>query len=322
MGAVSRRAAERMGLALQLCGLGYPGFVPADLASPPREAVAFVAKQVGVAAGTFARYAQEVDGCSRRCHVSAVVEQAGWRLCGPGEWKALGDSLTARALEHDTPSVLFRQALAQLRTDRVVRLGLDRVTGSVQRPGHRPRGESVGVSTHVSTPSCGSHIRLATTSAASGPAAAAPRPGRRHRRALGTTWSAWAARSSSATSRLRCSSPSSRLAPASTPWPRPCSSTASSWHSPRPALVHRRGLPSPHRPPAQPGRGPQRPPPLIFFANRGAVRSPHHDDQTTQAHCHTLVVNACVLSTTGYMEDAIDAEEADGHEVTTTPRPT
>jgi TnpA family transposase len=44
---------------------------------------------------------------------------------------------------------------------------------------------------------------------------------------------------------------------------------------------------------------------FIFYANRGAVRYPHHDDQTTQAHCHTLVVNACVLSTTGYLEDAI-----------------
>ena len=126
-----RGAAERIGLAVQLCGLGYLGFVPADLAGTPREVVAFVAKQVGVAAGTFARYAREVDGRSRRRHVSAVVEQAGWRLCGPGEWKALGDSLTARALEHDTPSVLFRQALQQLRTDRVVRPGLDRVMRAV-----------------------------------------------------------------------------------------------------------------------------------------------------------------------------------------------
>src|SRR5450755_615762 len=53
----------------------------------------------------------------------------------------------------------------------------------------------------------------------------------------------------------------------------------------------------------------------IFFANRGAVRHPHHDDQSTQAHCHTLVVNACVLSTTGYLQDAIDAQRADGHPV-------
>jgi TnpA family transposase len=54
---------------------------------------------------------------------------------------------------------------------------------------------------------------------------------------------------------------------------------------------------------------------FIFFANRGAVRYPHHDDQTTQAHCHTLVVNACILSTTGYLQDAIDAQRADDHPV-------
>ncbi len=54
---------------------------------------------------------------------------------------------------------------------------------------------------------------------------------------------------------------------------------------------------------------------FIFFANRGAVRYPHHDDQTTQAHCHTLVVNACVLSTTGYLQDAIDAQRSAGHHV-------
>jgi TnpA family transposase len=126
-----RGAAERIGLAVQLCGLGYLGFVPADLASTPREVVAFVATQIGVAVATFTRYAREVDGRTRRRHVAAVVEQAGWRLCGPGEWKALGDSVTARALEHDTPSVLFRQALSQLRTDKVVRPGLDRLMRAV-----------------------------------------------------------------------------------------------------------------------------------------------------------------------------------------------
>jgi hypothetical protein len=54
---------------------------------------------------------------------------------------------------------------------------------------------------------------------------------------------------------------------------------------------------------------------FIFFAHRGKVRYPRHDDQTTQAHCHSLVVNACVLSTTGYLQDAIDAQRAEGHPV-------
>ena len=44
------------------------------------------------------------------------------------------------------------------------------------------------------------------------------------------------------------------------------------------------------------------------------IRS-NHDDQTTQAHCHTLVVNASILSTTGYLQDAIDACTAEGHQV-------
>jgi hypothetical protein len=134
-----RGAAERIGLAVQLCGLGYLGFVPAALAGTPREVVQFVAKQIGVAAATFTRYAREVDGRTRRRHVAAVVEQAGWRGCGQGEWKALRDWLIARALEHDTPSVLFRQALQQLRSDRVVMTRPRPAhAGGVHRQGHRP----------------------------------------------------------------------------------------------------------------------------------------------------------------------------------------
>jgi TnpA family transposase len=126
-----RGAAERIGLAVQLCGLGFLGFVPADLAGTPGEVVQCMAKQVGVAPAAFTRYAREVDGRTRRRHVAAVVDQAGWRGCGRHEWNALGDWLTARALEHDTPSVLFRQALRQLVAVRVVRPGLDRLMRAV-----------------------------------------------------------------------------------------------------------------------------------------------------------------------------------------------
>jgi TnpA family transposase len=31
-----------------------------------------------------------------------------------------------------------------------------------------------------------------------------------------------------------------------------------------------------------------------------------------QAHCLTLVTNACVLSMTGYLQDAIEASRAEG----------
>lgn len=54
---------------------------------------------------------------------------------------------------------------------------------------------------------------------------------------------------------------------------------------------------------------------FLSFGHLGHVRHRHHDDQTMQAHCLTLVTNACVLSTTRYLEEAIDAHRADGHEV-------
>lgn len=136
-----RGAVERLGLAVQLAGLGFLGFVPADLAGTPAEVVSFVAIQVGAAPASFARYVREVDGRTRRRHIAAVVAQAGWRTCGRGEWKALGDWLRARALEHDTPSVLFHQALGQLRADRVVRPGLDRLARAVSAARMRAQDE-------------------------------------------------------------------------------------------------------------------------------------------------------------------------------------
>ncbi len=47
---------------------------------------------------------------------------------------------------------------------------------------------------------------------------------------------------------------------------------------------------------------------FIFYAHRGQILHRRHEDQTMQAHCHTLVVNACILSTTWYLHDAVDAD--------------
>src|SRR5450759_692137 len=50
----------------------------------------------------------------------------------------------------------------------------------------------------------------------------------------------------------------------------------------------------------------------LWVAQRGNVHHRHHDDQTMQAHCHTLLTNACILWTTLYLQDAVDAHRADG----------
>ncbi len=126
-----RGAGERIGLAVQLAALRFLGFIPAELSDAPREVARHVGDQIGVAAATFRRYAREVDGRTRRRHVADVIEHAGWRTCGPADWSALAGWLTERALEHDTPSILFGQALDQLRAERIVRPGLDRLMRTV-----------------------------------------------------------------------------------------------------------------------------------------------------------------------------------------------
>ncbi|MGH9157492.1 MAG: Tn3 family transposase [Acidimicrobiales bacterium] len=54
---------------------------------------------------------------------------------------------------------------------------------------------------------------------------------------------------------------------------------------------------------------------FLSFGHRGHMRHRHHDDQTMQAHCLTLVANACILSTTRYLAEAIDAHRAGGYEL-------
>ncbi len=83
-----RAAADRLGLAVQLCALPFLGFIPADLAATPAQVVERLAERIGVSPGALARYVGEVSGRSRREHVETVVARAGWRPCGRGEWKA------------------------------------------------------------------------------------------------------------------------------------------------------------------------------------------------------------------------------------------
>ena len=51
----------------------------------------------------------------------------------------------------------------------------------------------------------------------------------------------------------------------------------------------------------------------LFFAHRGEITRPGIHDQTAQAHCHTLLTNACVLWNTLYLGHAITAHRNEGH---------
>jgi len=54
---------------------------------------------------------------------------------------------------------------------------------------------------------------------------------------------------------------------------------------------------------------------FIAFAHNEKMRHRQHEDQTMQAHCLTLVANACILSNTTYLQHAIDDERSAGRSI-------
>ena len=73
--AIRRGAANRLGLALQLCALRYLGFVARNLSAAPRSAACFVADQLEVSPDEIQSYARREQ--TRRQHFTEVREHLG-----------------------------------------------------------------------------------------------------------------------------------------------------------------------------------------------------------------------------------------------------
>jgi hypothetical protein len=117
-----RSARDRLGLAVQLCTLPWLGFVPDDVTAAPPAVVTRLAEQLHVDAGALAGYGEREQ--TRTDHLRLVLQYAGWRVPRSLEVKELDEFLLARAMEHDSPSLLFRLACEHLRASQVVRPGV------------------------------------------------------------------------------------------------------------------------------------------------------------------------------------------------------
>ncbi|GAA4602539.1 hypothetical protein GCM10023195_07860 [Actinoallomurus liliacearum] len=126
--APGRGAEARLGLAVQLCSLPWLGFVPDDLLGVPRAALQRLASQLVVFPGALQYYVQSTRKRpqTRSDHLKLVMRYLKWKTTTPGgqEMKELEQFLLDRAMEHDTPSLLFQQATEHLISAKVVRPGV------------------------------------------------------------------------------------------------------------------------------------------------------------------------------------------------------
>jgi len=101
-----RSPRERFGPAVQLCTLAWLGFVPDDVTAAPPAAVGRLADQLHLDAGVLAGYGEREP--TRTDHLRLVSQYSGWRLPRSLRNKELEEFLLARAMEHDSPSLLFQ----------------------------------------------------------------------------------------------------------------------------------------------------------------------------------------------------------------------
>jgi TnpA family transposase len=116
-----RGPADRLGLAVALSTLPWLGFVPDTVSAAPPMAVARLADQLGVDPAELRSYGRRAK--TRTEHLRLVAKYLGWRLPTTLELKELDEFLLARALEHDSPTLLFRLGCEYLISARVIRPG-------------------------------------------------------------------------------------------------------------------------------------------------------------------------------------------------------
>jgi hypothetical protein len=119
-----RGPADRLGLAVTLATLPWLGFVPDEVRAAPPAAVARLAERLGLDPVVLAGYGQRAH--TRTDHVRLVAGYLGWKSApaGSAAIKDLEQFLLDRAMEHDSPGLLFTVAAEYLISAKTIRPGV------------------------------------------------------------------------------------------------------------------------------------------------------------------------------------------------------
>jgi len=113
-----RRASNRLGFAVQLALLKFPGRTLMEVKEVPRAVLTAIAEQVDVPASAFASYGERENTLYE--HLDELRRECGFRSCGWKEYLLVARSLLPDAMESDRPLPLIEMALERLRTEGVL----------------------------------------------------------------------------------------------------------------------------------------------------------------------------------------------------------
>jgi len=113
-----RREYNRLGFAVQLCMLRYPGWPLQPNETPPANLLHFVAEQLGADASEIGEYAARDE--TRREHLQVLCNEYRFRPYGPAHSPLLRRYLETEALSIDSAFTLVESAMEWLRQHRVI----------------------------------------------------------------------------------------------------------------------------------------------------------------------------------------------------------
>lgn len=124
-----RRDHNRLGFAVQLAVLRFPGWSLSDLKMIPDSVLSYIAKQVGVDPDVFPLYAQREP--TRREHMEEIRQAYGYRNFTLREYRSISPIMLKYALENGNADYLLRTAIEELRKQKIILPGMTTIERAV-----------------------------------------------------------------------------------------------------------------------------------------------------------------------------------------------
>jgi len=128
-----RRPHNRLGFAVQLCVLRFPGRTIAEVEIPER-VMSYIASQLQVRTEVFEEYGRRENTIFE--HLDEIRQEFGYRNCGWHELRSLARALMPTAMESERSTPLVEAALEYLREQKIIAPGItsvERLVWAVQR---------------------------------------------------------------------------------------------------------------------------------------------------------------------------------------------
>lgn len=135
-----RGAANRLGFAVQICLLRYPGNALANDTALPDPLLHWIAKQVGSDAGAWSEYGARDK--TRNEHLHELRAYLGLSVFGLADFRKLVHSLADLAMQTDKAMVLAAHSLETLRPKRIILPALSVIERACAEAMTRPTGAS------------------------------------------------------------------------------------------------------------------------------------------------------------------------------------